>query len=338
MILLFGDEIEDLPPNKRPVNTVFQQYALFPHMTVAGKRRFGMLRLKVPKAEARERTMATLALVKLDPLAERRPSQLSGGQQQRVALARAMAPSAQGPVARRAAFRPRPQAPSGHAGRAQAAPAGDRHHLRLRHPRSGRSAHHVGPHRGDVRAGEIQQIGTAHEIYEKPDNRFVADFIGETNLLDVTIKAEGGRLVYDAASARQGTVIEAAAAGPAMPTGEQRPCLDQAGTHQPSRPGTSNEAAGPAWPGGACGLFGDGHAASGAPRRRDADHGAHAKRPSRLRRSRSPATAPPSPSIRALRASWRTDDGRRAPLGGGRSRIGHLSVRCTAGCSCRPGW
>ncbi|MGI9507420.1 MAG: ABC transporter ATP-binding protein, partial [Geminicoccaceae bacterium] len=65
-ILLFGEEIENLPPNKRPVNTVFQQYALFPHMTVAENVAFGMLRLKTPRAEVTERTRRMLALVKLE--------------------------------------------------------------------------------------------------------------------------------------------------------------------------------------------------------------------------------------------------------------------------------
>ena len=92
-IFLYGEEIERLPPNHRPVNTVFQQYALFPHMTVAENVAFGMQRLRRPRAETEERTRRMLDMVKLDGLAERKPHQLSGGQQQRVALARAMAPS-----------------------------------------------------------------------------------------------------------------------------------------------------------------------------------------------------------------------------------------------------
>ena len=90
-IFLYGEEIEGLPPNRRPVNTVFQQYALFPHMTVAENVAFGMQRLKRPAAETEARTRRMLDMVELGGFSERKPHQLSGGQQQRVALARAMA-------------------------------------------------------------------------------------------------------------------------------------------------------------------------------------------------------------------------------------------------------
>ena len=91
-IFLFGDEIEDLPPNKRPVNTVFQNYALFPHMTVTENVGFGLEMRGKSKSEARTRAGEMLELVQLSQFADRKPSQLSGGQQQRVALARALAP------------------------------------------------------------------------------------------------------------------------------------------------------------------------------------------------------------------------------------------------------
>ncbi|MGY8997246.1 MAG: ABC transporter ATP-binding protein, partial [Alphaproteobacteria bacterium] len=91
-ILLFGEHMEDLPPNQRTVNTVFQHYALFPHMSVAENVAFGLKRLRRPAQEIATTVARTLELVKLGDLAERRPSQLSGGQQQRVALARALAP------------------------------------------------------------------------------------------------------------------------------------------------------------------------------------------------------------------------------------------------------
>ncbi|MDR0808368.1 MAG: ATP-binding cassette domain-containing protein, partial [Gemmobacter sp.] len=90
-ILLDGQDITHLPPNKRPVNTVFQSYALFPHLTVAQNVGFGLQMLGKPKAEVAETTRRMLALVKLEHLAERRTAQMSGGQQQRVALARALA-------------------------------------------------------------------------------------------------------------------------------------------------------------------------------------------------------------------------------------------------------
>jgi spermidine/putrescine transport system ATP-binding protein len=89
-ILLDGTDITTLPPNRRPVNTVFQSYALFPHLTVAQNIAFGLEMLGKPAAEVKTRTAQMLALVKLDAMAGRKTSQLSGGQQQRVAIARAL--------------------------------------------------------------------------------------------------------------------------------------------------------------------------------------------------------------------------------------------------------
>ena len=90
---MYGQNIADLLPNKRPVNTVFQQYALFPHMNVTDNVMFGLLRLGQEKSKAINRVNEVLELVQLSDFADRMPSQLSGGQQQRVALARALAPS-----------------------------------------------------------------------------------------------------------------------------------------------------------------------------------------------------------------------------------------------------
>ncbi len=92
-VLLAGRDIADDPPNKRPVNTVFQSYALFPHMSVGANIAFGLERQGLRKAAVTVRVAAMLRLVRLDGMAERRPDELSGGQQQRVALARALAPS-----------------------------------------------------------------------------------------------------------------------------------------------------------------------------------------------------------------------------------------------------
>ncbi len=91
-ILLGGEDISFLPPYRRPVNTVFQNYALFPHMTVAGNIGFGLEMLGKPKAEVARAVDAMLKLVRMEALKDRQTAQISGGQQQRVALARALAP------------------------------------------------------------------------------------------------------------------------------------------------------------------------------------------------------------------------------------------------------
>ncbi len=91
-ILLQGNRIGHLPPNKRPVNTVFQNYALFPHMTVAENIGFGLEMLGKPREEVEDTIKSILALVRMEQYGNRKTSQLSGGQQQRVALARALAP------------------------------------------------------------------------------------------------------------------------------------------------------------------------------------------------------------------------------------------------------
>ena len=89
-ILLDGEDLTALPPYRRPVNTVFQSYALFPHMTVAENVAYGLKRAKVPKKEIGARVLEALQMVRMDGFADRRPDMLSGGQQQRVALARAL--------------------------------------------------------------------------------------------------------------------------------------------------------------------------------------------------------------------------------------------------------
>ena len=189
-VFLFGDEIEGLPPNKRPVNTVFQQYALFPHMTVSENIAFGLLRLKHSRENVNRRVKEVLNLVQLTSLADRKPSQLSGGQQQRVALARALAPEPKvllldEPLSAldlklRQAMRvelKRIQEDTGIT------------FIFVTHDQE--EALTMSDRIAVMSDGQIQQIGTAKEIYEQPRNRFVADFIGETNLLEVDIKRVG---------------------------------------------------------------------------------------------------------------------------------------------------
>ena len=121
-VLIDDDDVSALPPYRRPTNTVFQSYALFPYRSVEQNIAFGLQRQKVDKGEIRRRVGEELERVGLSAEAKRRPAQLSGGQQQRVALARAREPS-RGAASRRAARRPRPQTPQAAAGGAEADPA-----------------------------------------------------------------------------------------------------------------------------------------------------------------------------------------------------------------------
>ncbi len=119
-VLLHGEDVSRVPPYDRDVNTVFQDYALFPHMTVGENIEFGLKVRHVPKGERRPRAEDALGLVHLLGYRDRRVTQLSGGQRQRVrARASAGEPAARA-APRRAARRARPEAPSGHAGRAEA--------------------------------------------------------------------------------------------------------------------------------------------------------------------------------------------------------------------------
>jgi spermidine/putrescine transport system ATP-binding protein len=191
-IRLFGDSIIDLPPNKRPVNTVFQQYALFPHMSVMENVAFGLRRQKVVDSEVRKRTGEVLELVQLSGFADRLPSQLSGGQQQRVALARALAPRPKvllldEPLSAldlklRQDVRVELQQIQANTGITFVFVTHDQEEALTM---SNRIA--------VMSAGIVQQVGTSRDIYESPENKFVADFIGDTNLIDVEIVETDGR-------------------------------------------------------------------------------------------------------------------------------------------------
>ena len=150
-ILLAGQPIAGVPPYQRNVNTVFQHYALFPHMDVAQNVGYGLRQRKVGKAEEERRVAEALALVRLDRL--RATPHL--GDVRRPAAARRAGPGARQPAdraaARRAARRARPQAPQGDAARAQGAPARGRDHVRLRDPRPGRGADDERRDRGHAR-------------------------------------------------------------------------------------------------------------------------------------------------------------------------------------------
>ena len=150
-VLIDGADVAGLPAYKRPTNTVFQSYALFPHMNLDENVGFGLKRKKVDKAEIKKRVAAELERV---GLSARGQAQADPALRRPAAASRARpgpGQPAEGAAARRAARRPRPQAAQGPAGPAQADPARRRDHLRLRDPRPGRGADDVRPDRGHER-------------------------------------------------------------------------------------------------------------------------------------------------------------------------------------------
>jgi spermidine/putrescine transport system ATP-binding protein len=187
-IYLYGDEIDALPPHKRPVNTVFQNYALFPHLDVLDNVGFGLEMLGKSRKEARSRAGEALEMVQLSQFATRRPSQLSGGQQQRVALARALAPRPKvllldEPLsALDLKLRKAMQVELKHLQRETGITF-----IFVTHDQE--EALTMSDRIAVMSSGELQQLGAARDIYERPRNVFVADFIGDTNLLEVTVDA-----------------------------------------------------------------------------------------------------------------------------------------------------
>jgi spermidine/putrescine transport system ATP-binding protein len=189
-ILLDGSDITALPPNKRAVNTVFQSYALFPHLTVAENIGFGLTMQGRPKAEVQSTVARMLALVKLDTMATRKSSQLSGGQQQRVALARALAPAPKVLLL--------DESLSALDQKLRKEMQGELKRLQretgitfvfVTHDQE--EALTMSDRIAVMSAGKILQIGTPQDIYMRPANRFVASFIGETNFLPATATAQG---------------------------------------------------------------------------------------------------------------------------------------------------
>ncbi|MEO5757196.1 MAG: ABC transporter ATP-binding protein [Mesorhizobium sp.] len=187
-ILLYGQDIAPLPPFKRPVNTVFQSYALFPHMTVADNIGFGLEMLGKPKAEVKARVAEMLKLVKMEALSNRRTSQISGGQQQRVALARALAPQP------KVLLLDEPLSALDYKLRKEM----QIELKRLQHEtgitfifvtHDQEEALTMSDRIAVMSSGKILQVGSPHDIYDKPADRFVADFIGESNFLTAKVES-----------------------------------------------------------------------------------------------------------------------------------------------------
>lgn len=188
-LLIDGHDMTGVPPHLRPINMMFQSYALFPHMNVAENVGYGLRREGVAKVEAATRVTEALEQVKLSDFAARRPAQLSGGQRQRVALARALVKRPKlllldEPLA--ALDRKLREGTRFELVRLQAELGLT--FVMVTHDQE--EAMSMASRLAVMHAGRVVQAGTPHEVYERPVSRFVADFIGIANIL----KIEGGWL------------------------------------------------------------------------------------------------------------------------------------------------
>jgi len=211
-ILIDGVDVTAVPPYARPVNMMFQSYALFPHMSVARNVGFGLRQERLAGAEIRARVAAMLDLVQMAELADRKPHQLSGGQRQRVALARALVKQP------KLLLLDEPLAALDRKLREQTQFELVRIQERVgvtfiivTHDQA--EAMTMASRIAVMRAGKLRQIGAPGEVYESPNSRFVADFIGAVNLLSGRLReiADDGHLIVD--SPEVGT-LRVAGAGP----------------------------------------------------------------------------------------------------------------------------
>jgi putrescine transport system ATP-binding protein len=189
-ILLDGADVTALPPYERPVNMMFQSYALFPHLDVAANVAFGLRQERMERRRRAARVAEMLALVQMTELAHRRPHQLSGGQQQRVALARALAkmpklllldePLAALDRKLREATRRELIGIQERVGTA---------FLVVTHDQE--EALGMAARVAVMNAGRLEQVGPPRDLYERPNSRFVANFVGEANWLEGEVMAGG---------------------------------------------------------------------------------------------------------------------------------------------------
>ena len=204
-VLLDGAAIDAVPPHRRPVNMMFQNYALFPHLTVERNIAFGLRQEGRARAEIAARVAEMLALVKLAPLAQRKPHELSGGQRQRVALARSLVKRP------RVLLLDEPLAALDKQLRGET-----QFELMELQARLGTAfvivthdqeeAMTVAHRMAVMDRGRIVQVGTPAEVYEQPNSRYVASFVGDVNLIEGRLASTGpsGSLIDSAAGAQLG--------------------------------------------------------------------------------------------------------------------------------------
>ena len=189
--VMFADkDVTYTPPNKRNTGKVFQSYALWPHMTVAENVAYGLLIRKFSASERRQKAIDALEVVHMGRLADRKPNQLSGGQQQRVALARAIVvepdvllldePLSNLDAKLRLEMRGEIRRICTTLGITTVYVTHDQ-----------KEALSIADKMAILKDGEVHQVGTPTEIYQNPNSKFVAEFIGETNFIDATVSPDG---------------------------------------------------------------------------------------------------------------------------------------------------
>jgi putrescine transport system ATP-binding protein len=210
-ILLSGNDLARVPAYRRPINMMFQSYALFPHLSVEGNVAFGLKQDRLPREEIATRVAEMLSLVRLEDMAKRKPDQLSGGERQRVALARSLAKRP------RVLLLDEPLAALDKKLRGET-----QFELMQLQEKLGltfimvthdqQEAMTMADRIAVMDEGRVIQVATPRELYERPRSRWVADFVGDVNLIEGGIIATGGN----------GTSIESTTAGQLRASGQER--------------------------------------------------------------------------------------------------------------------